>query len=98
MSEVDVESMLAAIAQQLKGQGKKMKGLSLEDLGDAMSHPEAAKNVVEIMGREASSVQVGDPAPDFDLPRLDEERSGERGRLAEHVGKRPVALIFGSYT
>lgn len=37
----------------------------------------------------------------FDLPLLDQEShrpSGERVRLAEHAGERPVALVFGSYT
>jgi hypothetical protein len=38
---------------------------------------------------------VGDPAFPFDLPRLD---GGERVRLAAFAGRRPVALVFGSYT
>ena len=43
----------------------------------------------------------GDPAFPFDLPLLDSDshsRSGERVRLADLAGERPVALIFGSYT
>ena len=43
----------------------------------------------------------GDPAFPFDLPLLDAEThrpSGERIRLAEFAGVRPVALVFGSYT
>ena len=43
----------------------------------------------------------GDPAFPFDLPLLDAEthgQSGERGRLADFTGDRPVALVFGSYT
>ena len=43
----------------------------------------------------------GDPAFPFDLPLLDAEThrpSGERIRLAEFAGARPVALVFGSYT
>ena len=43
----------------------------------------------------------GDPAFPFDLPLLDPEShrpSGERVRLADFAGVRPVALIFGSYT
>ena len=42
-----------------------------------------------------------DPAFPFDLPLLDSDshsRSGERVRLADLAGERPVALIFGSYT
>jgi hypothetical protein len=38
----------------------------------------------------------GDPALDFELPRLD--RPEEVVRLSTFTGERPVALIFGSYT
>ncbi len=44
--------------------------------------------------KEPTSVQVGDMAPDFDLPVLG---SDERVRLSDLRGK-PVGLIFGSYT
>jgi hypothetical protein len=43
----------------------------------------------------------GDPAFPFDLPVLDPDThrpSGERVRLADIAGSRPVALVFGSYT
>ena len=43
----------------------------------------------------------GDPAFAFALPRLDPKThrpSGERVRLADFAGERPVALMFGSYT
>ena len=45
-------------------------------------------------------VAVGDPAPPFRLPRLDSARraTGEIVDLRDHLGRRPVALIFGSYT
>jgi hypothetical protein len=45
--------------------------------------------------REAALPAVGDAAPEFDLRRLGADGSV---RLAEFRGKRPVALIFGSYT
>jgi len=41
------------------------------------------------------ALQVGDQAPDFDLERHD--RSG-RVRLTSFMGKKPVVLVFGSYT
>ena len=47
------------------------------------------------------SLAAGERAVDFDLPRLDPEThrpSGERVRLADFHGRRPVALVFGSYT
>jgi hypothetical protein len=40
-------------------------------------------------------VQVGDPAPDFDLPTADHLN---RVRLSSFRGSKPVILIFGSYT
>ena len=39
---------------------------------------------------------VGNEAPDFDLPRVDDP--ARTVRLAAFRGERPVALIFGSYT
>ena len=41
------------------------------------------------------NLQLGDQAPEFDLARQD--KSG-RAKLTEHMGKRPVVLVFGSYT
>ncbi len=52
----------------------------------------------EVTWQRAADLQapkVGDLAPDFSL----EDPTGtERMRLSEHRGKRPVALLFGSYT
>ncbi len=41
------------------------------------------------------SVAEGDPAPDFELPTFD---GGGTVRLASLLERRPVALVFGSYT
>lgn len=41
------------------------------------------------------SVAEGDPAPDFELPTLDDD---ETVRLVSLLERRPVALVFGSYT
>ena len=49
----------------------------------------------------APELRPGDPAFSFELPLLDPEThrpSGERVRLADFAGERPVALVFGSYT
>jgi len=46
-------------------------------------------------------LRPGDAAFPFDLPLLDPEThrpSGEHVRLADFAGRRPVALVFGSYT
>jgi len=45
--------------------------------------------------RREGSLKVGDPAPDFDLKRLDAEG---KVRLSSFKSKKPVVLIFGSYT
>ncbi len=43
----------------------------------------------------AGSLRPGDAAPDFDLATLDKTA---QVRLSEFRGKRPVVLVFGSYT
>ena len=45
-------------------------------------------------------LQPGDPAFDFTLPTLDATHglTGEEVQLSAFRSKRPVALIFGSYT
>src|ERR1700726_3960921 len=44
----------------------------------------------------AGALQVGDPAPDFSLMKLDKSASVQLPSLTAEG--RPVALIFGSYT
>ena len=44
---------------------------------------------------EKHAPKPGDIAPDFELPELDGETTI---RLSDYRGKRPVALVFGSYT
>jgi len=49
----------------------------------------------------APELHPGEPAFPFELPLLDpatHRPSGERVRLADFAGARPVALVFGSYT
>jgi len=47
------------------------------------------------MRARAGTLQVGDPAPDFSLEKLD--KSG-RVQLSSLLAEQPVVLIFGSYT
>ncbi len=98
MSKIDVDQMIEGIRAQLEAQGVDLQGLSLDDLRDALSHPKAAEQIMQSMAIEGASVQVGDPAPDFRLPRLGGPNAGDETTLSLHFGKRPVALIFGSYT
>ena len=45
--------------------------------------------------RRPGELQVGDKAPDVELVALD---GRSRFRLSERLGKRPLVLIFGSYS
>ena len=45
--------------------------------------------------RGSSQLKAGDLAPDFELKTLDGKRTV---KLSSFRGKKPVALIFGSYT
>jgi peroxiredoxin len=47
------------------------------------------------LGWLSAGPKIGDMAPDFDLPRHDRP---ERVKLSESLGKRPVVLVFGSFT
>ncbi|MSQ93556.1 MAG: redoxin domain-containing protein [Gemmataceae bacterium] len=40
-------------------------------------------------------LRAGDPAPDFTLPDL---KKTKEVKLSSFQGKKPVVLIFGSYT
>ncbi len=102
MARLDLKAMMEAMRPQLEkdeAEGR-LAGLTVADLADATSHPLAGDVVAELMEREAGSVQEGDPAPDFTLAWLpgSGEGRGETLTLSNHFGKRPVALVFGSYT
>jgi peroxiredoxin len=44
---------------------------------------------------DASAPKVGDTAPDFELADVDGENPV---RLSDFRGRKPVALVFGSFT
>jgi hypothetical protein len=43
----------------------------------------------------AGTLQIGNPAPDFSLMKVDKS---ERVQLSSVLAKQPVVLVFGSYT
>ena len=58
--------------------------------------PEQRVAMMEFIARrETHAPEVGTEAPDFELPLLG---GTERVRLSSFRSKKPVALIFGSYT
>ena len=102
MAEIDVQQMLESMRERLERDQAdgKLAGLTIDDLADAISHPKAGAVVAECMEADTHSVAQGDLAPDFTLPWLPgsgDQRSNTLS-LSSHFGKRPVALIFGSYT
>ena len=71
-----------------------------ERFGAFMSHvPPVAMMVLPFrplwMSARAGTLQPGDTAPDFSLPLLKGDR---KVTLSEEYRKKPVVLVFGSYT
>ncbi len=99
MSEDATKTMITRMLKSLEEGGVEMDGLELDDLKDAMSHPKAPEILAKWMPHEATSVKQGESAPDFTLSYLPGYGvKGQSMTLSSHVGKRPVGLIFGSYT
>ena len=103
--KTDVGSMMEGMRSQLEADQAdgKLAGLTVDRLAKAVSHPKAQAVISELMALEPTVVEQGEPAPDFSLPFLQGGvlqggAEGEKLTLSDHFGKRPVALIFGSYT
>ena len=71
----DVRKLLEGMRDQLERDERegRLAGLTVEDLSDAIAHPQAAESIAEVMKIEESSVQEGDPAPDFAIPWLESQ-------------------------
>ncbi len=68
--------------------------------GQVMKHvPDPAFMVIPFkslwLNARAGALDVGDPAPEFSLPSADKKSTV---RLAFFRGRKPVVLVFGSYT
>ena len=99
MSEASIKTRVVEMLKRLEDNKVEMEGLDLDDLKATMSHPKARETLAKWMPFEATSVQAGESAPDFSLRYLPGHGlEGESMTLSSHFGKRPVALIFGSYT
>ena len=61
----------------------------------AQQRPENIPEHMKKMGHGEGRLQPGFPAPDF---RLKKQNSEELVSLSSFQGKRPVALVFASYT
>lgn len=102
--------LIPAFAQKKPGSDRMKKEHSFTE---GMKMRLEAVNAEDIRGTSHNGPAVGEIAPDFSLTPLKsyeinieekeitEENAGERlkpVRLSDFKGKRPVALIFGSYT
>lgn len=72
------------------------------DEGKQKTDPYAGKTVKDrrdgmglIRARAGNVPKVGEQAPDFELSTLDGKR---KIKLSSYRGKKPVVLVFGSYT
>ena len=59
------------------------------------AHDADARPMPPYMRNAMNAPAVGEAAPDFELARLN---SSATVRLSDYAGKRPVVLVFGSYT
>ncbi|MDE0887345.1 MAG: hypothetical protein OSB70_17620 [Myxococcota bacterium] len=102
MSEFNLEATIQAVKARMEAdpEGTADAGIDAESIAKALSHPLAPAELERSLPIEAASVAEGAPAPDFSLARLGKGPGGEVDAvtLSSHFGKRPVALIFGSYT
>jgi len=72
--------------------------LLLAAVAGALAWKIGPRNVVGMLRydqRKEGSLKVGDRAPDVSLVSLDAKTPI---RLSEHVGGKPLILVFGSYT
>lgn len=74
-------------------------GLTVTDIGvgQGKKDPKTGEiNTPPAKGeRKNTMLRAGDPAPDFTLPDL---KKTKEVKLSSFQGKKPVVLIFGSYT
>jgi hypothetical protein len=69
--------------------------LLIGGLGVAYIGPRNVIGMIRYDKRQEGKLKVGDRAPDVTLVGLD---GVSRVRISEHVGARPLVLVFGSYT
>ena len=79
------KSRIPEVFTAQKGLGPRKEGLP----------PQLQAAIDAVIARDDMGPAVGQKPPDFNLKLLG---SDERVRLSDYRGKRPVALVFGSYT
>ena len=102
MTKPDIPALFSQIKDQLAAHPETGldSGIEPDELARAIAHPKAAEQIQASLEIETQAVNEGERAPDFTLNELSTEGglAGQKITLSDHFGKRPVALIFGSYT
>ncbi len=100
MSTPSDKGLLERAMGELAARGETIDapGIDEQEMLEVLKHPKAAPVIEGIITREEGSLAEGDDAPDFCLKPLDGTDDASSHRLSDHFGKRPVALVFGSYT
>ncbi|HMQ22911.1 MAG TPA: hypothetical protein PKE00_10510 [Planctomycetota bacterium] len=101
----------AYCASKLNGGAIVVDGIGSMDIAEAKAvfarfdtdrNGELVGHELEVLSTRQAALAEGDVAPDFTLPYVGKVKASEGGkatlRLSSFRGKRPVALIFGSYT
>jgi peroxiredoxin len=90
---MDLIGLVFALALALYGVAAQQQ--PNQGINSQKEYDQRVKQENEKHGWGEGRLRTGDPAPDFALKRLD---SDEVVRLSTFAGKKPVALIFGTYT
>ncbi len=92
----ELKELMRPLAEQ---RGLDVDALNIDwaTMAKASTHPLAMAQVMEGQASEPASLQAGQNASDFCLHRLDAP-DAEPVTLSDSFGRKPVALVFGSYT
>ncbi|MHC4815255.1 MAG: EF-hand domain-containing protein [Planctomycetota bacterium] len=96
---VQLQELAAVFAQLDRDQDKELSGREIGIFGNRAGNRGATRG-----GSQAGVPQPGDVAPDFELPLAEQPQDAKDAKqkvtikLSSFAGKKPVALIFGSYT
>ena len=95
---------ILAVAESPRDEGKVLKlalfsliavGVTAAAIVVAKMGPRNIIGMIRYDQRQEGALRVGDRAPDVELLALDGTTTS---RLSQHLGGRPVVLVFGSFT
>ena len=96
LSKEEFKRVVRELREEAKSQrGRQISAREFVDIQSGKLPQEFLEGAERWMAKDEAGPAVGTVAPDFFLKRLDLE---DKVRLSDYRGKRPVALIMGSYT